>query len=243
MQVDLLMSPELHINQLVNITSSVQKWYSGQFKIIGITHSGTISGAICGDCTTTINLLLGDKFFSNFNKNYPTQGNNQSQSQTPTNPNKSTNPDKSTTPKLSGYINKTEIIASNNSYVYPLVIKGIVTSTFDPNGKNGRKHDGVDIAVPNGTKVKASTAGTVLFAGFGTNANHYNGYGNVVVIANGANTQLYGHLSKILVKKGDIVTSSNIIGLVGSTGHSTGPHLHFEIRISGKKVNPLEYIK
>ncbi|MCR4895684.1 MAG: M23 family metallopeptidase [Lachnospiraceae bacterium] len=98
-------------------------------------------------------------------------------------------------------------------------------------------HKGVDWATPTGTTVFASSGGTVSKAGWG------NGYGYVVYIdhPDGRQTR-YGHLSRILVSVGDKVSQGQTIALSGSTGVSTGPHIHFEILIDGKQVNPLNYL-
>lgn len=98
-------------------------------------------------------------------------------------------------------------------------------------------HKGVDWAVPTGTAVYASCGGTVKKAGWGS------GYGYVVYIthADGRETR-YAHLSKVLVKAGESVKQNQKIALSGNTGRSSGPHLHFEILINGKQVNPLNYL-
>lgn len=98
-------------------------------------------------------------------------------------------------------------------------------------------HKGVDWATPTGTPVYASNGGTVAFAGWAS------GYGYAVYInhSDGRQTR-YGHLSKVLVKSGQTVSQGQKIALSGNTGRSTGPHLHFEIRIGGQAVNPLKYL-
>jgi len=107
---------------------------------------------------------------------------------------------------------------------------GVVTSgvgwRLDPFG-SGRMvyHNGYDIAVPPGTKVYAVEAGTVYYAGT------YRGYGEMVAVDHGNGyVTIYGHNSKVLVKVGDRVDSSTVLALSGSTGRSTGPHLHYELR-------------
>jgi len=85
--------------------------------------------------------------------------------------------------------------------------------------------------------VGAAAAGRVIFAGA------YGGYGNAVIIDHsGGMSTLYAHLSSITVTYGEIVSAGQTIGLVGSTGLSTGPHLHFEVRIDGKPVDPVPYL-
>jgi len=99
-------------------------------------------------------------------------------------------------------------------------------------------HSGIDIAAPSGTPIKAAERGVVMTAGYLT------GYGNTVIIIHGAGVStLYGHQSKIAVKEGDIVTKATVIGYVGSTGYSTGPHLHFEVMINGTPDNPHNWLK
>lgn len=104
------------------------------------------------------------------------------------------------------------------------------TGTYQP-------HNGIDIAAARGTPVFATADGVVRYAGFQTKL------GNTVVIdhSNGIRTY-YGHLSKTQVLKGQRVSRHDLIGLVGSSGYSTGPHLHYEIRQSGRPVNPYKYI-
>lgn len=99
--------------------------------------------------------------------------------------------------------------------------------------KFSKMHTGVDLAAPEGSFVRSVQAGTVVFA------DPYAGYGNLIVIAHGNRvTTHYGHLEKIMVRTGKRVKAGDIVATVGSTGHSTGPHLHFEIRIDGTPKNP-----
>lgn len=102
------------------------------------------------------------------------------------------------------------------------------------------KHNGLDIANKVGTAIYAADAGTVEIAAGGYNG----GYGNTILINHGGGKKTrYGHLSKLYVKAGDKVERGENIGLMGSTGRSTGSHLHFEVVISGARYNPLNYIK
>ncbi len=102
-------------------------------------------------------------------------------------------------------------------------------------------HTGIDYAVPYGTPIKASNSGKVIYSGW------YGGYGKVVIIDHGSctgapTTTLYAHMSKQNVAVGDNVTRGQVIGFVGSTGYSTGPHCHFEVRINGKPKDPNNYL-
>ena len=110
-------------------------------------------------------------------------------------------------------------------------VRGRVTSEY---GRRwGRLHAGIDIGAPSGTPIGASKAGTVIYAG------RQSGYGNVVIIDHGGGfTTLYAHQSRIAARDGQAVDQGTRIGYVGSTGHSTGPHLHFETRYGGSPRNP-----
>lgn len=100
-----------------------------------------------------------------------------------------------------------------------------------------RAHSGVDLAAPTGTPVYATADGIV------GRANWFSSYGLFIQIEHGANLQTrYAHLSKLAVADGQRVRKGDLIGYVGSTGRSTGPHLHYEVRVNGKAVNPMPYM-
>ena len=100
-------------------------------------------------------------------------------------------------------------------------------------------HKGIDIAKDLGASVNASLDGTVIKAGYNNG-----GYGNLIVIQHGNNMKTYyAHLNEIYVNVGDKVKKDDVIGVVGSTGNSTGPHLHFELRIDNQPVDPIKYIQ
>jgi murein DD-endopeptidase MepM/ murein hydrolase activator NlpD len=105
-------------------------------------------------------------------------------------------------------------------------------------------HTGIDLAVPLGTPVFAAADGVVVLAGSMTDASGaLVGYGNYIVIQHDAGLKtLYGHLLAIGVKEGQVVKRGQLIGLVGSTGNSTGPHTHFEVRIDNSPVDPLQLL-
>ncbi len=112
---------------------------------------------------------------------------------------------------------------------------GTLTSGFG--ARWGTVHQGVDWACSTGTSIMASCGGTVIQAGW------YGSYGYCVTIQHGNGIQTrYGHMSKVLVSVGDYVQQGEVIGRSGSTGNSTGPHVHFEIIVNGTKVNPLTYL-
>ncbi len=101
----------------------------------------------------------------------------------------------------------------------------------------GRRHDGIDFPAPAGTPIGAAGVGTVTFAGWNSG-----GYGNLVIVQHRLGFQTwYAHLSRFAVSTGSRVAGGVRIGYVGSTGHATGPHLHFEVRLNGTPVNPLPY--
>lgn len=124
----------------------------------------------------------------------------------------------------------------------PLIwpVAGWVTSAFgdrrSPFGRIRDHHPGVDIAAPRGTPILSSADGVVTFAEW------HGGLGKAVVIEHGLGvSSTYGHLSRILVPEGIRVARGTVIGLVGSSGRSTGPHLHYEIQMDGKPQDPMEY--
>ncbi|WP_018151936.1 M23 family metallopeptidase [Leeia oryzae] len=118
---------------------------------------------------------------------------------------------------------------------------GAFTSNFgarsDPFTGRQAMHEGIDFAAPVGTPIHAAAAGTVVSASF------HNAYGNLVEIDHGAGiSSRYAHASKLMVKQGDHVNAGDVIALVGSTGRSTGAHLHFEVRFKGEAENPSRFL-
>jgi murein DD-endopeptidase MepM/ murein hydrolase activator NlpD len=123
--------------------------------------------------------------------------------------------------------------ASAAGFVWP--VHGVLTSPFG--WRWGRMHEGIDLAVSSGTPVVASAAGTVIVAGW------LGGYGNLVVVdhGNGISTA-YGHNTSVAVGVGQSVAQGQLVAYSGNTGHSTGPHVHFEVRVGGSPVDPLGYL-
>ncbi len=118
---------------------------------------------------------------------------------------------------------------------------GPITSTFGwrlhPVLGYNRFHAGMDFGAPYGSPIRAADRGTIIFAGW------YGGYGNAVIIDHGNGiTTLYGHSSQLFVAEGQVVQRGQAIAAVGSTGLSTGPHLHFEVRQNGAPIDPLAYL-
>lgn len=115
---------------------------------------------------------------------------------------------------------------------------GTITSRFGANESiRDHTHKGMDIASPNGTAIKAAADGTVTYAGW------LGGYGNLIILSHGNGIQTYyGHCSKLYASVGNVVKAGDIIAAVGSTGESTGNHLHFEIRKNGSQINPQKYL-
>jgi len=130
---------------------------------------------------------------------------------------------------------------SGGSMQWPLAVRGTITSGYggrvDPISGARSFHQGLDIAAPKGTAVYAASDGVVIFSGY------KNSYGNVVMIDHGGSmVTVYAHNSSLVARTGQSVKRGSLISRVGSTGYSTGNHLHFEVRKNGATVNPRSYI-
>jgi murein DD-endopeptidase MepM/ murein hydrolase activator NlpD len=126
-------------------------------------------------------------------------------------------------------------------YTWPAPGYRSITSAYGmryhPILKTNKMHTGVDIGAPMGAKIVAADSGKVMFAGW------QGGYGQTIIIDHGAGmSTLYAHQSKFAVSSGQSVNKGDVIGYVGSTGWSTGPHLHFEVRVNGNPTNPMSYL-
>ncbi|MBO5434932.1 peptidoglycan DD-metalloendopeptidase family protein [bacterium] len=138
---------------------------------------------------------------------------------------------------------QTSTRTASGSFLKP--IGGRITSPFGwrthPIFNSRTFHSGIDIGGPNGGNILASNSGKVIYSGW------YGGYGKVVIIDHGTvngkpTTTLYAHMSTIKVNQGQSVSKGQVIGLEGTTGYSTGPHCHFEVRINGKPDDPSKFI-
>ena len=115
---------------------------------------------------------------------------------------------------------------------------GFISSGYGLRWNGAEFHQGIDIAAEMGTPIVATADGVVTLAGWNAG-----GYGNMVDIDHGSGVSTrYGHASAVVVTAGQRVRRGQIIAYVGSTGHSTGPHLHYEVRLSGQPVNPSSYL-
>ena len=147
---------------------------------------------------------------------------------------------------IGSYINKTTkdtTVQVASGFIKP--IQGRITSPFGwrthPIFNSRSFHSGVDIGGPNLGAIRASNSGKVIYSGW------YGGYGKVVILEHGMVngkpiTTLYAHMNSIAVSNGTKVTKGQVIGYEGTTGYSTGPHCHFEVRVNGQPNNPLNYI-
>lgn len=147
----------------------------------------------------------------------------------------------STSNSSSGYVNTNTTISSGKaslgiSLIAP--VSGTITSRFGVNSRvRSSSHTGLDIATSTGTPIKAAASGTVTFSGW------KGSYGYMIVISHGNGVQTYyGHCSALYASVGETVSQGEVIAAVGSTGNSTGPHLHLEIRVNGVAYNPQNYL-
>ncbi|HBE77662.1 MAG TPA: hypothetical protein DDW65_07725 [Firmicutes bacterium] len=141
--------------------------------------------------------------------------------------------------EIRAYQEKNQTILGTGKYIWP--VHGRIAQNFGwrmhPILRKREYHTGIDIAAEYGTPIMAADSGIVIFAGFN------GGYGKMLLIDHGSGfSTLYGHTSVLLVDKGQTVVKGQIVAKIGTTGLSTGPHLHFEIRKNGTPVNPLDYL-
>ncbi len=129
------------------------------------------------------------------------------------------------------------LVYTSGDFTWPVPHFRRISSRFGRRGQ--RHHDGIDITGKRDTEILAAESGTILYSG-----RKISGYGNMVIIDHGNNVKtVYAHNSKNLVSKGERVSSGQKVALMGRTGRATGIHLHFEIRVSGKAVDPMNYFQ
>lgn len=134
------------------------------------------------------------------------------------------------TPGIYDHFFKTE------NFAWPVPASNRISSEYGH--RWGRKHEGIDIPAKIGTKIIAANDGVVVYSG-----NEYTGYGNLIIIGHRDGTfTIYGHNHRNLVGPNQLVRKGEVIGYVGNTGRSTGPHLHFEVRRDGVPLNPNRYV-
>lgn len=138
------------------------------------------------------------------------------------------------------YGSVTQKLSGNAVYIWP--VSGTRGSDISAYYGDGRGHKGIDIARPRGTNIYSVADGVVTFAGPATGS--YSSYGNMVLIKHndGSTTTAYAHCDQVFLSSGDVVRKGQVIASVGSTGYSTGNHLHFEVRKNGVRVNPASYL-
>lgn len=213
LEVDMIFEPQLKIGQAVTLDSKLMPQYNQLYKVMAIQHQGTISDRIGGRLTSKVSLwAVANKADL-----------------------KTLKPAKTT---------KYEA-AATTQWIKP--VQGRLTDSYGwrihPIYGDRRFHEGIDIGTTrSGIPIYAPANGVVTFAGT------KGGYGRYVELDNGSLngvkvTSGYGHMSRTNVRFGQTVTrGKDILGWVGSTGQSTGPHLHFEVRENGKTVNPIKYV-
>jgi murein DD-endopeptidase MepM/ murein hydrolase activator NlpD len=144
-------------------------------------------------------------------------------------------------PETPDHHETTSEIDTEASTAWTVPAEGRLSSAFgkraDPFTQTARFHRGIDIAAPTGAPIRAAQPGTVVFSG------HLGGYGNTIILEHaGGYRALYGHASRNLVKEGELISAEQVIGEVGSSGRSTGTHLHFELQKSGERLDPREFL-
>lgn len=211
-ELDTLFEPGLKIDQAIELLSDSMKQFNQLYKIIRIHHKGIISPVECGKLTTSVTLALLKNKPKEVKKAVPTTYQGQ---------------------------------GTKGKWLKP-VIGQRISEYFNVLRSNGKVHKGIDIACKMNAVVMAPANGKVITRKWESEKYHYGpnaGYGQFIQINHGNGlVSTYGHLNQMLVSLGQYVTAGTQIGLAGSTGYSTGPHLHFEIRNNGTPIDPTQYI-
>lgn len=212
LEVDLLFEPQIKVGQAVSLLCDSMPQFNQAYKVIAIKHYGTISPVDNGKLVTSLTLSA---IPANYRTLEPVQD--------------------------------TAYQEEKVSSLWEKPLKGAfrITDFFGwrihPISKEKKFHEGVDYGAVVNSPVYAPANGKVVFTGW------FDGYGRCITVDNGAIngktvTSRYGHLNSINVQYGQQIYKGQVIGAVGTTGYSTGPHLHFEVRENGQPVNPLKYI-
>ena len=148
-----------------------------------------------------------------------------------------------TTSSSSNGSSTTKNYSGNGKFLWPVPSSSYISSPWGyrihPIYGTKKLHAGIDIAASSGSNIVAAESGTVILSSWGYNG----GYGNYIIVSHGNGyTTRYAHCSNLYVKVGETVSRGQVIAAVGSTGASTGPHCHFEVRINGESVNPVNYL-
>lgn len=214
LEIDVLFSPQLRVGQAISLLSESMPEFNRAYQIVNIKHQGIISPTVSGK---TISKITLSQFASDLSKIKEVKKVQETTYQAP-----------AKNPQWQKPVQYTRVSDKYGWRIHPIK----KTKIF---------HHGIDLAAPKNTPVYAATDGKVIFSGWNGGYGKYikldHGKVNNVVLTSG-----YGHLNEILVSNGTSVTKGQIIGRVGSTGLSTGPHLHFEIKENNNSVNPNKYI-
>lgn len=221
LEVKALFLPDLIVGQLVEVDSSISPDFNGQFKLVGFTHDCLISPTQAGNRTTQLVLWIG-----------------------PLLPNSDIAITGGAAPVEFSKVKGEDVSSVNPTTIQPKWImpcEGEIVGRFGEQ-RSDHVHNGIDIAVPIGTKVQAVADGKVIAAG------KADGYGYWVKIDHGKIngkqvTSEYGHINSWNVSVGQQIHQGDVIALSGNRGYSKGPHLHLTIRENGTGVNPYKYIK
>jgi len=139
-------------------------------------------------------------------------------------------------PQLLSKLDSSWSLLGHKAFLWPVPSSSRISSAFG--SRWGKPHEGLDIAAQRGSHILASNSGVTVYSG-----NELGGYGNIIVIAHrGGFFSVYAHNKDNYVTKGQIVKKGQVIGRVGNTGKSTGPHLHFEVRRQGQPLNPSKFV-
>jgi hypothetical protein len=214
LELDMLFEPRIKVGQAIELKSHSLPWFNQIYKVVAVTHQGTISPVECGKAVTTLTLSLGDTLFDEIKK----------QSKT-----------------FSG--------SNTAAWIKPLKAPYRISDNFGwrihPITRQKQFHNGIDMAPTQNRTPPVYAPANGRIAACSNEGN--SGFGKYITLDNGVIdgkkvTSIYAHLSNFAVSPGDTVYKGQLIGYVGSTGRSTGSHLHFTVKENGQAVDPVKYI-